>query len=88
MLSSSRWTNQSTKVTERITLPVRILEPNSNQPVILQRLQEKLERIPGIEKVFVSPTTEMVYLVYDPEVVNLNTIKQKLDWLETELVQQ
>jgi Heavy metal associated domain 2 len=82
MVSSRRWTDKTNKVTSRITLPIEVFKGNSDQA---KALQNRIERLEGIEKAYVSPTTEMVYIIYDAQVIDLETIRQKLEMLETEL---
>jgi hypothetical protein len=59
-------------VTTHVTLPIpgnRLDAPNAEQ------LTRKLEAIPGVTAVFIGLQTEMAFIVYDPQQVDLKTLK-------------
>ena len=78
MVDSIRFATQH-KPVGRATLPLNHLGGKINRAKALQR---KLERIPGIESAFVSLFTEMVYIIYDPQQINLETLRQRLEQLD------
>jgi lipopolysaccharide biosynthesis regulator YciM len=82
MVNSGQWAVKTNKKTEKVTLYVSYLEGNPNRA---KTLQDRLERVLGIERAYVSHTTEMVYIVYDPIRINVQAIQQKLQKLEVEL---
>ncbi len=81
-MDSRQWTTKIDKRTDRITLQVSRLDGNPNRAKVLQN---RLERTLGIERAYVSPTTEMVYIVYDPSEIDVKTIQQKLEGFEVDL---
>ena len=59
-------------VTTHVTLPIpghQLDAPHA------QDLTHKLEAVPGVTSVFIGLQTEMAFIVYDPQRVDLETLK-------------
>jgi hypothetical protein len=64
----------------RATLPLTHLGGKTGRARLLQR---QLEQQPGVESAFVSVFTEMVFIIYDPQRTNLETLRQRVLELDT-----
>ncbi|MDX2003725.1 MAG: heavy metal-associated domain-containing protein [Meiothermus sp.] len=69
-----------TKPTGRVTLPVFNLGGSQGRARLLQH---RLERVGGVESAYVSLSTEMAYIVYDPEEIALEALRKRLEQLDT-----
>jgi hypothetical protein len=59
-------------VTTHVTLPI---SGNRLNALNAEHLTRRLEAVPGVTAVFIGLQTEMAFIVYDPQQVDLKTLK-------------
>jgi hypothetical protein len=57
---------------QRVTISISKSDFKANDS---EQLARRLEAIPGVYSVYISPQTEMAHIVYDPNVVDLRSLR-------------
>lgn len=79
MVDSRRFKSIRPEIIQRTTFPLLHLSGTNGNA---QALQQEIEETLGVESAYVSIFTEMVYVIFDPQEISLEELRQHIVYLD------